>query len=403
LQGKFNRLYRQLMNLIYTITSYSPAVGGAQIYVRQLVRKLKKKHTVEIACHWSQNRTDWLLGTTLKQPASRQYVIDDIPVNQLGLSRKQKLSLLPWIALYYPLMDLALPPIASNIVDLLEPSAMQADLIHNVRVGREGLSWASFNLARQKGIPFVFTPLHHPRWTGWRYRKYIQLYQQADALIALTKAEKQILVELGVHPDNIHVTGMGPMLSPEAAPESFRAIHKITRPMVLFLGQHYDYKGYRHLLEATTLVWARHPDTHFVFIGPAVKKSEKAFVEYADPRIHRLGAVSLQEKTNALAACTLLCVPSMQESFGGVYTEAWYFGKPVIGGNIPAIADVIQEGINGYLVEQQPSVIADRIIDLLDHPTRSLAMGEAGREKTEKYYSWSRLATATEQVYQSLT
>jgi glycosyltransferase involved in cell wall biosynthesis len=390
------------MKILYTITSYPPAIGGAQIYAHQIIQHIQQRHTVAVTCHWSENRTDWLLGTTLKQPASHQYIIDEVPVNQIGLSRKQKLSLLPWIAFYYPLMDFALKPIASNIADLLEPSVIQADLIHNVRVGREGLSWASFNLAKKKGIPFVFTPLHHPRWTGWRYRKYIQLYQQADALIALTKAEKQILVELGVHPEKIHVTGMGPMLSSEAAPESFRVVHNVTGPMVLFLGQHYPYKGYRQLLEATNLVWTQHPDTHFVFIGPAVKKSEAAFLEYADPRIHRLGSVSLQDKTDALAACTLLCVPSMQESFGGVYTEAWYFGKPVIGGNIPAIADVIQEGTDGYLVEQKPSIIADRIIDLLNHPDRAASMGQAGREKVEKFYAWEKLAKATEQVYQSL-
>jgi glycosyltransferase involved in cell wall biosynthesis len=391
------------MNLLYTITSYPPAIGGAQIYAHQLIQNIQKDHTVAVTCHWSYNRTDWLLGTTLHQPTSRQYVIDGVPVNQLGLSRRQKLSLIPYVALYYPLMGVALPPIASKLTELLQPSATQPDLIHNVRVGREGLSWASFNLAREKGIPFVLTPLHHPRWIGWRYRKYIELYQKADAVIALTAAEKHILIGLGVKPDNIHVTGMGPMLSAQADPESFRTDHNLTGPIVLFLGQHYEYKGYRHLLEATSMVWSQHPDTHFVFIGPAVKRSEEAFVECADSRIHRLGAVSLQDKTNALAACTLLCVPSMQESFGGVYTEAWHFGKPVIGGNIPAIADVIREGTDGYLVEQQPSVIADRIIDLLDHPARAASMGEAGREKTEKYYTWQRLAAATERVYQSLT
>jgi glycosyltransferase involved in cell wall biosynthesis len=390
------------MKILYTITSYPPAIGGAQIYAHQIIQHIQKRHTVAATCHWSENRTDWLLGTTLKQPAGRHYVIDGIPVSQLSLSCKQKLALLPCVAFYYPLMDFALKPIANNIADLLQSSAIQAELIHNVRVGREGLSWASFNLAKQKGIPFVFTPLHHPRWTGWRYRKYIQLYQQADALIALTKAEKQILVKLGVHPEKIHVTGMGPMLSSEANSKGFCEVHNVTGPMVLFLGQHYPYKGYRQLLEATNLVWAQHPDTHFVFIGPAVKKSEATFLEYTDPRIHRLGSVSLQDKTNALAACTLLCVPSMQESFGGVYTEAWYFGKPVIGGNIPAIADVIHEGTDGYLVEQKPSVIADRIIDLLDHPDRAASMGQAGREKVEKFYTWERLAKATEQVYQSL-
>jgi glycosyltransferase involved in cell wall biosynthesis len=390
------------MKLLYTITGYPPAIGGAQIHTHLLIQQIKKEHDVTVACHWSQNRTDWLLGTTLNHPAARQYVIDDVPVNQLGLALSQKLSLLPYVASFYPLMEVALPPIYNTIADILQPSATQTDLIHNVRMGREGLSWASYSLAKRKDIPFVLTPLHHPRWKGWQYRKFLQLYKQADAVIALTTAEKKTLIDLGINPNNVYVTGIGPVLSPQDDPESFRSNYDLTEPLVLFLGQHYAYKGYRQLLDATAIVWLQHPDTHFVFMGPAVGKSEEVFAECSDPRIHRLGAVSLQDKTNALAACTLLCVPSVQESFGGVYTEAWHFGKPVIGGNIPPIADVIQDNIDGYLVEQQPNIIADRIIDLLNHPDKAAHMGKAGQKKTEKYYTWHRLAAATEQVYRSV-
>jgi glycosyltransferase involved in cell wall biosynthesis len=100
-----------------------------------------------------------------------------------------------------------------------------------------------------------------------------------------------------------------------------------------------------------------------------------------------------------LAACDLLCVPSSQESFGGVYTEAWSFGKPVIGGKAPAIADVITDGKDGFLVSQDPAEIADRILYLLDHPTEAAAMGQAGKTKVEAKYTWPKLAEKTMQVY----
>ena len=151
-------------------------------------------------------------------------------------------------------------------------------------------------------------------------------------------------MQLGVSAERIHVTGTGPVVASTAFPDSFLAKHFISGPFVLFLGQHYDYKGYRQVLESTKLVWEKFSDAHFVFIGPAVKDSENTFKLFEDPRVKRLGQVSLQDKTDALAACALLCVPSMQESFGSVYTEAWQFEKPVIGGNIPAISDVIKEG-----------------------------------------------------------
>ncbi|HIK43915.1 MAG TPA: glycosyltransferase family 4 protein [Leptolyngbyaceae cyanobacterium M65_K2018_010] len=392
------------MNLLFTLTAYPPYIGGAQLHQHLLAQQLQATHPIRVATFWNHNRTDWLLGTTLKAHSQPyDYEIDGIPVRRLGFSWVDKLRLAPWLPLYYPLMGVALPPIAQVMAEQLEPLAKASDLIHNVRIGREGLTYASLQVARRQDIPFVFTPVHHPRWVGWRYREYLKLYRQADALIVLTQTEKQVLTDLGVAPEHIHVTGIGPVLAPQADPAAFRAAHQLTGPVVLFLGQHYPYKGYRQVLAATAAVWAQQPDTHFVFIGPPVKASEAVFAQFPDPRIHRLGAVSLQEKTNALAACDLLCVPSSQESFGGVYTEAWSFEKPVIGCAIPAVAEVVSDGQDGYLVKQAAGEISDRILDLLNHPDQAHRLGQAGYAKVQQRYSWPRLAQKTLAVYQTLT
>jgi glycosyltransferase involved in cell wall biosynthesis len=391
------------MNLLYTLTAYPPYIGGAQLHQHLLAQQLCAHHPIQVATFWNHNRTDWLLGTTLRaHPRPYDYEYEGIPVHRLGFSWAEKLRMAPWLPLYYPWMAVALPPIAQAIARPLTALARDRDLIHNVRIGREGLTYASLQVARRRDIPFVLTPVHHPRWVGWRYREYLKLYRQADAMIALTQAEANILASLGVAEHRIHVTGIGPVLAPQADGAVFRATHGLVGPVVLFLGQHYPYKGYRQILEATAAVWVRHPDTQFVFIGPAVKGSEAAFAEFTDPRIHRLGAVSLQDKTNALAACDLLCVPSNQESFGGVYTEAWSFGKPVIGCNIPAVAEVVSDGEDGYLVEQNAAAIGDRITYLLDHPPVATKLGQAGYSKVQHRYSWPRLAAKTLAVYHQL-
>jgi glycosyltransferase involved in cell wall biosynthesis len=391
------------MKFLYTLTAYPPYIGGAQLHQHLLAQQIQATHAIQVATFWSYNRTDWLLGTTLRaHNHPYNYEVDGIPVYRLGFSWADKLRMAPWLPLYYPWMAQALPPIAQAIAKPLANLAQHSDLIHNVRIGREGLTYASLQVARRRNLPFVLTPVHHPRWVGWRYREYLKLYQQADAVIALTQAEAHILASLGVTPDRIHVTGHGPVLAPQADPAAFRGAHRLTGPVVLFLGQHYAYKGYRQVLEATAAVWAQHPDTHFVFIGPAVKTSEAVFTAFADRRIHRLGAVSLQDKTNALAACDLLCVPSSQESFGGVYTEAWSFQKPIIGCRIPAVEEVVTDGQDGYLVEQSAGQIGDRINYLLHHPDQRMALGQAGYQKVAQRYSWPRLGQKTLAVYQNL-
>jgi glycosyltransferase involved in cell wall biosynthesis len=392
------------MKLLFTLTSYPPAIGGAQLLQHHTAIHLARRHEIQVVTHWDTNRTDWLLGTIVRAPQEpRDYIAEGIPVHRLWLSRRQKLGLVPAVALYYPLMSLALRPITSKIEAQLEQYTSGVSLIHNARIGREGLSLASLRAARVLSVPFVLTPLHHPRWNGWQYRVFLQIYRSADLLIALTEAEKQILVGLGVEERRIRVTGFGPILADVPRPDAFRARLEADGPMILFLGQHFPYKGYRELVQAAKQVWARFPDATFVFVGRSVGRSEEMFRENTDPRIHRLGEVDLQTKTDALAACTLLCVPSTQESFGGVYTEAWSFSKPVIGCQIPAVSEVISNGVDGILVSQDPEQIGDAICQLLQSPADAHVMGEAGSRKAHGRYSWDRLARLTEEAYFDVT
>ncbi len=392
----------RFVNLLYTLTAYPPAIGGAQLHQHLLAQHLKERHTIQVVSQWDSNRTDWLLGTTLRAPGQdRDYLIDGISVHRLGLSSREKCRLAPWLPLYYPLMDVALPSIATCLERHLDPYAAPADLVHNVRIGREALSYASFNVARRRDIPFVLTPVHHPRWGGWWHRCYHRLYRQADAVIALTEAERLKLIELGVDERRVFVTGMGPILAETHDGARFRAQHNLgNAPLVLFVGQKYAYKGVAALLAAARIVWQRFPETRFAFIGPRTPYSRRLFADVHDTRILELDTVSLQEKTDAFAACDVFCLPSSQESFGGVFTEAWSLGKPVIGCNIPAVAEVITDGVDGFLVEQKPIQIAERICHLLLHPTQAQAMGAAGQRKVKTQYTWQQIAERTEQAYQ---
>lgn len=389
------------MRLLCTITAYPPSTGGAQAYLHGLVTHMERARA-EVVSFWDRNRSDWLMGTTLRAPShALDYRVDGVPVHTLGTSPRARLAAVAPVVAYYGATDWAAARLATPLVSQLAPRVASADLVHCVRVGREPLALASADAARRADRPFVFTPLHHPRWGGRRHRVYIGLYRRADHLIALTQAEKRTLVELGARPDAVSVTGTGPVVAPTADPESFRDRLGIEGPMVLFLGQHFRYKGFQTLLDAAPAVWRCVPETTFVFAGPAVGRSEDAFRD-SDARVRRLGTVDLQTKTDALAACDVLCVPSTQESFGGVFTEAWMFGRPTVGGDIPAVREVIDDGVDGFVVDQRADSVAERLLWLIEHPAESRRMGAAGRRKAIERFSWSALARATEGIYRSL-
>jgi glycosyltransferase involved in cell wall biosynthesis len=392
------------MRLLYTITAYPPSVGGAQLLAHQLARQLLARHPIQVLTQWDANRTDWLFGTTLNAPVeAHAYNQDGVPVQRVSLPGRSRRRLTPWVYAYYLMEGPAIRRIAAALADEIRPWAAQADLVHNYRVGREGLSYASWRIARERDVPFIFTPMHHPRWGGWLHRHYLALYRQADAVIALTQAEKQELTSLGVDGRRVFVTGMGPILAESSDPCRFREAHGLgDEPIILFVGQKYAYKGLAAMLAATALVWRRLPGVQFVFVGPRTGYSRRLFERVTERRILELDAVSLQEKTDAMAACAVLCVPSTQESFGGVYTEAWSLSKPVIGCDIPALREVITHGHDGLLVGQEAAAIADSLSQLLDRPSMAAEMGRRGREKVQARFSWARLADLTESVYQQV-
>jgi glycosyltransferase involved in cell wall biosynthesis len=392
------------LRLLATITRYWPAVGGADIHTRELLRSFGSRVSPVVAAHWASNRTDWLLGTTLLAPSrSHSYQDESRRVHLIAPTIGERLRTLPFVVGYYAFEGLASRQLARVLYQHLLKTIGQIDVVHNVRAGREPLSLASLEFARARRVPFVLTPNHHPRWTGWRYRVYLDLYQRADALIALTEHERQVLVGLGVSPDRVHVTGVGPVLASTADPQRARRRFGLVSRTVLFLGQKYAYKGLRAVLDAAPLVWRDHPDTTFAFVGPRTKYSDKLFRKFQDHRIVEIGAVDLQDKTDLLAACYVVCVPSAQESFGGVLVEGWALGKPVIAGPAPAAAEVVRDGYDGFFVpDQSPGVIADRLRLLLDDPGVASSMGARGGRKVEQCFTWEHLAARTEAIYREL-
>ncbi len=393
------------MNILHTLTAYPPSTGGAQLHHHQLIKNLIKYHKVQILTYWDQNRTDWLLGTTLKASTnSTTYTLEGIKINKIGFLLNEKIRMLPYILNYYGFMSWSIKGISKLILEKFKHEITNSiDLVHNVRIGREPLSFASYQFAKKKNIPFVLTPIHHPKWEGWPYNKYIELYKLADLIIALTLKEKETLIRLGVKEEKIIITGIGPLLSSNECKINFKQKFRIKGSMVLFLGQHFKYKGYREILKSAKIVWEKFPNTYFVFIGPQHKNAKNKFKSFKnEKRIVSLGFVNLEEKTNALSSCDIFCLPSTQESFGGVYTEAWSFKKPVIGCNIPAVSEVIDNGLNGFLVNQNPKEISDKIILLLEDEKLRKNFGQSGYDKVNEKYSWDRLSSITNSAYRNI-
>jgi glycosyltransferase involved in cell wall biosynthesis len=389
--------------VLVTTTAYPPSTGGVQRYVADLRSNLPSFET-DVVTLWRRYRTDWLLGSTVRLPDAGTGEVEP-GVRTLGWSASTRRRMAPWVLGYYGLVPVAARRIARLMVPELERVVgPEHVLIHNHRIGREFLAQASLDVARRRGVPFVLSPHHHARWRGPRYAGWIRVYRDADAVLALTRPEKEELVQLGVAPERVHVVGGAVEPALPADGDRFRARIGAGSPIVLFLGQLYRYKGVAELTAAARALNAGGRRLDLVFIGPDTPFSRDFFQSRNRPDwLHVLGTVDEQTKWDAIDASAVVCLPSSQESFGRVYLEGWSKGKPVIGCRIPAVSEVVDDGSTGLLVEPGSTEDLARALGrLLDDPAMASRLGERGRTELEARFTWRAVAERVESVYELL-
>lgn len=165
-------------------------------------------------------------------------------------------------------------------------------------------------------------------------------------------------------------------------------------PVVAFLGQIRDIKGVADFIAMARRI--DHPRAHFLLAGECrdpVKFpgsfSPEGLLEMAggDPRIRYIGYRADVE--NVYHTADVIVVPSRwQEPLGLINLEAGACRRPVVATRVGGIPEVIDDGVNGYLVPVgNVEALSARVESLLADSTLRERMGRAGRERVERDFT----------------
>jgi glycosyltransferase involved in cell wall biosynthesis len=145
---------------------------------------------------------------------------------------------------------------------------------------------------------------------------------------------------------------------------------------------------------------ARFPEVRLVFAGDGRLRGE---IE-ARIRTHGLernvvltGFHPHPEQLIALADVCLLA--SAREGLPRVLMQYLAGGRPVVAAELPCIADVLRDGVNGLIIGSDLAGLSDAVITLLDDPARraELARGAVATELSE--WDAVRMGERLEAVY----
>ncbi len=269
-------------------------------------------------------------------------------------------------------------------------------------------------IAKVYGCPSVITPFLHEENRRYHHSAIKDVLGKFDLILACTPSEKTLYIKMGLNEQKIEVLPMGIELPYYTSDHSayIKKTVQNTNPTILFCGYKNYEKGSLTLLHAIPLVTKNFGPVNFIFIGP----SSKAFnyeMAKLKPLLRGSKLINLspdnltgvydKKKIGAFQYADVFCMPSRSDAYGIVYLEAWVSKTPVIGADIAAMRDVINNGEDGFLIPfDAPDILAEKIIHLLRNPELRTQMGEAGYKKVIKNNQWGTIAKQTYEFYRSL-
>jgi len=217
---------------------------------------------------------------------------------------------------------------------------------------------------------------------------YLSLFRSVFHLprfiLYLTHAERR-LVHSVFRNDAIPslVVGTGINVPDAVDPSGFRTRHNIDGPFILYVGRLDESKNLNELLE----YYCRYKesvsdDVKLVLLG----KGPQTIPRRSD--ILALGFVSEAEKFSALAASSLLVLPSRYESLSMVLLEAWHMGRPVL---VNGSCEVLREqctNSDGGLFYANYDEFAMALRLLLGDASLRDRLGYRGGQYVRLWYDW---------------
>lgn len=233
---------------------------------------------------------------------------------------------------------------------------------------------ATFRAARARGMTALLDApsihwaaqdrLHGTLDPPGLHRRIVRVKEEeialADHILTVSDLARQTYLEAGVPAEKVHAVPLGADLSlfrPDGTEEEPRDGF-----VFLFAGASIHRKGFDLLLDAFSRVAAEVPDARLRVVGP---RGDAAHLlgRYPSLPIETPGPTDQRGLAAELRRADCLVLPSRNDSYAMVVTEALAAGRPAIVSEMVGARDLIREGRNGWIVPAGDAApLADRML-----------------------------------------
>lgn len=276
-------------------------------------------------------------------------------------------------------------------------------------------------VAAKYAVPLVYTQhtmyeqyTHYVPVGSYKMKKFVISLSTgyaniSDQVLAPSDSAAQILRQRGVMaPIQIVPTGVYFDRFEHGQGHAVRTLCGIEKEafVVGHVGRLAPEKNLDFLSEAVALFLQDDPRAHFIVVGygPSMPAMSRFFHQNnLLQRVHFLGKLQNQELVDAYHAMNAFVFSSKSETQGLVLVEAMAAGVPVIGLDAPGVREVINDEINGYLLEgEQPESFAHAISKMSHLPDEARHRLIAETKKTAESFSMANCTAKLVTIYETL-
>lgn len=174
-------------------------------------------------------------------------------------------------------------------------------------------------------------------------------------------------------------------------------------PVVGSVGRHTAPKGYEHLMDAMSIIRARHPRAVWLSAGVGELSDElRERARAAGLEDAVIWAGRRQDIDAVLAGVDVWAMSSVREGLPVALLEAMASGRPIVATRVGGIPDAARDGLEAVIVPPaDTAALAAGISGLLDDPARAVALGAAARARAMELYGIDSVARQIEGIYRA--
>jgi glycosyltransferase involved in cell wall biosynthesis len=267
--------------------------------------------------------------------------------------------------------------------------------------------------ARRVGIPVIAVSRG---WTAHtlKVRAYEALdrrmLQRMDAVLCVSAGQAAKVARAGVARDRLHVIHNS--IDPARFGNGRAAGRAILEGLfasprsaiIAAVGRQSPEKGFDQLVDAARLLVRDDNRVGVVLVGDGPDRPMlEAMVRAASLESSVVFAGFRTDVDRLLPGADILTQPSHTEGMPNAVLEACAAGLPVVATDVGGTSEIIEDGVNGFLVPAaDPPALARRLRDLVRSPDLRQQMGNRGRDLVRARFSFARQAAAYEEVFVSV-